>query len=163
MQLSLICASCTLFSAETSTHEARFLKRMKEYWKEGDFDTAKKQIRSYLEQNSTSNLNEEMHLLLGDLYLKEGNFLSALDEYNQINKEELKEKIFYNKVLCFYETDNAQELAAISKTFSSKENLTLEQKNSVRYLCASGLFEHFMSSQGKDPLVLEKCKELLES
>ncbi len=73
VQLSLLCASCTLFSAETSTQEARFLKRMKEYWKEGDFDTAKKQIRSYLEQHQASNLNEEMHLLLGDLYLKEGN------------------------------------------------------------------------------------------
>ncbi len=163
MQLSLLCVSFTLFSAETSTQEARFLKRMKEYWKEGDFDTAKKQIRSYLEQNQASNLNEEMHLLLGDLYLKEGNFLSALDEYTQITKEELKEKVFYNKVLCFYETDNVGQLAAISKTFSSKDSLTLEQKNSVRYLCASSLFEHYMNSQAKDPIVLEKSKELFES
>ncbi len=163
VQLSLLCASCTLFSAETSIQEARFLKRMKEYWKEGDFDTAKRQIRSYLEENPTSNLNEEMHLLLGDLYLKEGNFLSALDEYAFIQKEELQEKVFYNKVLCFYETDNVRELAAISGIFALQPKLSLEQKNSIRYLCASSLFEHFINSQEKDTAVLERSRELFES
>ncbi len=163
MQLSLLCASCTLFSAQPPTQEARFLKRMKEYWKEGDFETAKKQIVGYLEQDPNSNLHEEMHLLLGDLYLKEGNFKSALDEYNQLSKEDLLEKVYYNKVLCLYETDNTEELSVISKTFASQEKLSIEQKNSIRYLCASSLFEYFIASKKEDLLILNRSKELFES
>jgi len=137
MQLSLLCATCTLFAAQHPTQEARFLKRMKEYWKEGDFDTAKKQIVAHIEQDPNSNLNEEMHLLLGDLYLKEGNFDSALVEYERLEKEELQEKVYYNKILCLYETDKVDELLLISNTFASQPNLSIEQRNSIRYLCAS--------------------------
>ena len=163
MQLSLLFASCTLFSAQPPMQEAQFLKRMKEYWKEGDFETAKRQIRSYLEQNPNPVLCEEMHLLLGDLYLKEGNFLSALEEYDQIKKEELLDKLFYNKVLCFYETNKVEQLLDISKSFASHPTITLEQKNSIRYLCASNFFEYSIASQNKDLNVLEKSKELFES
>lgn len=162
MQLSLVCASCALFAAQP-TQEAQFLKRMKEYWKEGDFETAKRQIRAYLEQNPSSSLQEEMHLLLGDLYLKEGNFDSALEEYGQIAKEDLQEKVFYNKVLCFYETNQVSELANVSGIFSTHPKLTSDQKNSIRYLCASSLFEYFMSSEEKDSALSVRAKELFES
>jgi tetratricopeptide (TPR) repeat protein len=163
MQLSLLCASCTLFAAQNPTQEARFLKRMKEYWREGDFETAKKQIVAHLEEDPDSDLSEEMHLLLGDLYLKEGNFDSALEEYEKLTKEELQEKVYYNRVLCFYETDKVEELILISKTFSAQPNLSVDQRNSIRYLCASSLFESFVAADEKDLEILEQAKELFES
>ncbi len=163
MQLSLLCASFTLCSAQPVSQGAQFLKRMKEYWKEGDLETAKRQIRSYLEKDSTGDLQEEMHLLLGDIYLKEGNYLSALEEYNLLQKEDLQEKIFYNKTLCFYETDQTQELVQIAETFPSHSSLSLEQKNSIRYLCASNFFENAMKAADKDLVLLEKSKELFTS
>ncbi len=162
-QLSLLCASFALCSAQPITQGAQFLKRMKEYWNEGDFETAKRQIRSYLEKDPTDDLQEEMHLLLGDIYLKEGNYPSALEEYNSLQNEELQSKVFYNKVLCYYELDQTQELIRIANIFSSNPHLTLEQRNSVRYLCASNFFEHAMKTAEKDLGLLEKARELFIS
>ena len=163
MKLSLLCASFTLISAQPISQGAQFLKRMKEYWKEGDLETAKRQIRSYLEQDSQGELTEEMHLLLGDIYLKEGNYISALEEYDLLQKKALEEKVFYNKTLCYYETNQTQELLLIAQVFSSHAQLTLEQKNSVRYLCASNFFEQAMKTPEKNPILLQKAQELFAS
>lgn len=167
-QLSLLCVSFTLLSLTAAeigapSKDAQFLKRMKEYWREGDFELAKRQIRSYLEENQGSDLKEEMHLLLGDLYLKDGNFSSALEEYDQIEKTDLQDKAFYNKVLCFYETGRTQELADISTSFTTHEGLSIEQKNSIRYLCASSLFEYLQAAEEKDSSISNQSKELFES
>jgi tetratricopeptide (TPR) repeat protein len=164
-KLSLLCSSLilsSLSSAPIPSKDAQFLKRMKEYWKEGDYDLAKRQIRSYLEENPSCGLGEELHLLLGDLYLKDGNFESALEEYNLITKESLRDKTLYNKVLCLYETGKTQELADISGTFASSEALNLEQKNSIRYLCAYALFEYLGSQEEKDSDITKRTKELFE-
>ncbi|MBS0628065.1 MAG: hypothetical protein JSS09_07635, partial [Verrucomicrobia bacterium] len=105
--LSLSLASTVILSlspAQPPTQDVPLLKRIRDYWKEGDFSLAKKQIRLYLEKNPEGTLSEELHLLLGDLYLQEGNFISALEEYACLKSSDLQEKSFYNEAICLYET-----------------------------------------------------------
>ncbi|MES2198774.1 MAG: tetratricopeptide repeat protein [Chlamydiota bacterium] len=158
--LSFSLASSIILSlspAQPPSQDVPLLKRIRDYWKEGDFSLAKKQIGLYLEKNPTGALSEELHLLLGDLYLQEGNFTSALEEYALLERKDLKEQSFYNEALCLYETKNYKDLLNLTEILSSQKQLTPNQVHSVRYLCAVSLYE------SKDPSVFHKAVSLFES
>lgn len=158
--LSFSLASSVLLSlspVQPPSQDVPLLKRIRDYWKEGDFSLAKKQISLYLENNPNGDLNEELHLLLGDLYLQEGNFDSSLQEYSFIKKIELQDQSFYNKALCLYETKNYKELLNLTETLSSQKQLSAHQAQSIRYLCALSLQE------SNDPSVFHKAVALFES
>lgn len=158
--LSFSLASTVILSlspAQPPSQDVPLLKRIRDYWKEGDFSLAKKQIRLYLEKNPEGTLSEELHLLLGDLYLQEGNFVSALEEYAYLKSSDLQEKSFYNEAICLYETKQYKDLLTLTNSLSSQKQLTSDQKNSIRYLCAVSLLESL------DPDLSDKAIALFES
>ena len=158
--LSLSLASSIILSlspAQPPSQDVPLLKRIRDYWKEGDFSLAKKQIGLYLEKNPNGDLSEELHLLLGDLYLQEGNFDSSLEEYSLLKRIDLKEQSFYNEALCLYETKNYKELLNHTEILPSQKQLTSHQIQSIRYLCAVSLQE------SKDPSVFHKAVALFEA
>ena len=59
-----------LFAEEFSAQEAILLKRITEYWKEGDIEVAKSQITSYLSKFPTSIASDSLYAMLGDIFLK---------------------------------------------------------------------------------------------
>lgn len=150
----LLCSSSPLLG---SAQDLVLLKRVREYWKDGDYSLAKKQIRDYLEQSPEGEIQQELHLLLGDLYLREGNPLAALDEYNQIKKDSLNEKSFYNKALCLYETKNLEQLASHLEQMEDLPHLTSKERHSLSCLYAAILLE------SKEEQNLVKAQSLLES
>ncbi len=158
--ISICCASVFLLSLAPS-QDIPLLKRVQEYWKEGDYSLAKKQIQSYLTKNPNSEIAEELHLLLGDLYVQEGNFLMALEEYAFLEKEELQKKVFYNKALCLYEEKQPQNLLNLYSEISAYPNLTQEQIDSIRYLTGTSLFSS-KNNQEKEEQTLSKITELFE-
>ncbi len=166
-QLSLCCSSLLLLSlvqAKTSSQDLSLLKQVREYWKEGDYSLAKKQIKSYLNKNSEAELSEELHLLLGDLYFQEGDFTASLEEYKCIQKPSLKEKVLYNKALCLYENNQTEELYEIAESLPLYTKLSNEEKDSITYLAASSLFA--MQATQDSPLkqdLLTKAKNLFEA
>lgn len=158
--LSFSLASSVILSlspAQPPSQDVPLLKRIRDYWKEGDFSLAKKQIALYLEKNPNGDLTEELHLLLGDLYLQEGNFDSSLEEYSLLKRNDLKEQSFYNEALCLYQTKNYKELLNHNEILSSQKQLTSHQIQSIRYLCAVSLQE------SKDPSVYHKAIALFEA
>jgi hypothetical protein len=158
--ISLCCTSFFLLSLAPS-QDIPLLKRVQEYWKEGDYSLAKKQILAYLEKNPHSEITEELHLLLGDLYVQEGNFLTALEEYSLLEKRELQNKVFYNKALCLYEENKPHELLSLCDKINEHPSLTQKQINSIRYLTASSLFD-WKNTHEKETRVLSKIIELFE-
>lgn len=165
-QISYCCGSLILLSltsAKGPSQDISLLKRAREHWQEGDFSLAKRQIRTYLEKHPEGDLREELHLLLGDLYLQEGNFSAALEEYQIIQKPELSEKIFYNKALCLYETKKSEELLILVDTIHEQKNLSDEQIHSLRYLSALSLFTSQKEQNFKNKDLLEKATSLFES
>jgi hypothetical protein len=155
-QLTLGCTFSCLLSLAPPSQDVPLLKRIRDYWNEKDFTSAKKQISLYLSKHANDPVNEELHMLLGDLYLEEGNFPLALEEYNLLKKEPLQDKSAYNRALCLYETDHYQELLSLTKNLSSFPSLTLSQIQSIRYLCALSL------QKSKDPYVEDDAISLFE-
>jgi len=159
-QIALGCTCSFLLSLAPASQDVPMLKRIRDYWKEKDFASAKKQISAYLTKHPTDSVNEELHMLLGDLYLQEGNFDSALEEYRQIQKESLQDKIAYNLALCLYEVDAYKELLSLTRSLSSYSSLNLHQVQSIRYLAASALEKSCDPSVQDDAIsLLEACKE----
>ena len=159
-RLSLYLSSLILCSfASTSIQDNQFLQRVKAYWKEGDYATAKKQISFFLDQKPDSELKEELHLLLGDLYLQEGCFQKALDAYSLVQKKQLKETLFYNEALCLYELKQTNTLLDLCKRLPEQKGLSSEQLASIYYLSALSLFE--VAKQ--DPSKIEETLTLFKS
>lgn len=127
-------------SYATPPQDISLLKRVRDYWAEGDFSLAKKQITQYLEENPQSDLLEELSALLGDAYMQEGNFTSALLAYDNVHKTSLCKKTAYNRAICLYETKQTEELfSTLEQTGASF--LSAKQYYSLSYLCACRLFE----------------------
>jgi hypothetical protein len=164
-RLSICFGSCFLLSIPAqASQDISLLKRVREHWKEGDFSLAKKQIRAYLEKNPDPDLGEELHLLLGDLYLQEGNFASALEEYTHVTKESFLEKILYNKALCLYEEKKVVDLLDLVENIESKgTSLKKEQTDSIKYLLAKILYELPEKEEGSTKQAIALFESLLKS
>jgi tetratricopeptide (TPR) repeat protein len=160
-RLSLCLNACillTITSAQDASQDVPLLRRIRDYWKEGDYSLAKKQILIALDKYPDGALAEELHLLLGDLYIQDGNFEKALDEYHYLSKEELIEQTIYNKALCLHETKKTEELLALFSSLPDHTpHLTEKQKTEIRYLCAVSL------KQENKLKMLDKTIELFES
>lgn len=123
--------SATLCAASTSSQEAFFLKRITEYWKEGDFDVAKSQILTFLQKYPESSANDSLLTMLGDLYLQERKYEEALERYLKIEDEEAKSKNCFSKAICLFETKRYIELIehvtrALATPIKPAESDTLE-------------------------------------
>jgi len=123
--------SATLCAASSSSQEAFFLKRITEYWKEGDFAIAKSQILTFLEKYPESTASDSLLTMLGDLYLQEKNYENALERYLKIGNEEAKSKVSFSKAICLFETKRYPQLIEhVSRVLASpikpNESDTLE-------------------------------------
>jgi TolA-binding protein len=126
-----ILVSSSLYAANPSSQEAFCLKRITEYWREGDVDIAKSQIIHFLEKYPESQATDSLHKMLGDLYLQEKNYEVALQQYMEIQEEETQSKNIYNKAICLFETKRYSELIehttrALAQPEPHLENETLE-------------------------------------
>ena len=107
--LSLL-ASSSLIAQEMSSQEAFLLRKISEYWKEGDLNIAKSQILQFLDKYPQSQAKDMLIQLLGDLYLKDNDHSKALRLYSEIKDDKIAKKASFNKAICFYELKMHQEL-----------------------------------------------------
>ncbi len=159
--LSYAAITCLLVPLEavdsSHTQEAFCLKRIREYWKEGDTLAARKQTLAYLERFPNSDVREELHLFLGDVCLQEQNYAEALEHYQQIEKSSLHNQIAYHKILCLHELrEHTELLSAVEK----EKNLSIfskEEQQSLHYLQANANFQ-----LAKQESSIEKKQKLLQ-
>lgn len=125
----------------TSPKEALLLRRIAEYWKDGDYAIVKKQVIDFLLKNPDTPLRDQLHSMLGDLYFQERNFRQALGTYELIEDAGIREKTFFNHLQAHFEVGDY--LPVIEKG----ENYLKENRKSsavttlkVRYLLAEACF-----------------------
>lgn len=142
--LTSICAtliSSPLIGEEQalSADQALFLRRITEYWRDGDLKTAKNQIISFLQEHPTSSVNGQLHAMLGDLYFQENLYVEAIAEYEKINDASFTEKIALNYFQSLYELKETEKLIAKGSTFL-KENPSFGVKgDKIRFLLADSM------------------------
>jgi TolA-binding protein len=140
--------SSLLFSVETE-EEALFLRRIVDFWQEGEYQIAKSQMEEFILQFPESNYADTLSAALGDLCLREKNFSAALNHYSQIQSPEFLDRVFLNRMQCLYEMQWYANLADECEAYLAKSpNLH------VTYFLAIALYHQCLNAS-KDPAALQ--------
>ncbi|MBS0624728.1 MAG: outer membrane protein assembly factor BamD [Verrucomicrobia bacterium] len=145
----LICA------AQMHTEEeALALRRIADFWQEGEYQIAKSQIEEYLKQFPQSSYSDTLCAALGDLFLREKNYSNALSCYSQIVSKEWLDQVFLNRLQALYHLEWYATLADECESYLGRQD-TEDSKLQVTYYLAISLYQQCLNAS-KNPEQLEK-------
>lgn len=135
--------------AQTQSDEEAFLiRRIAEFWKDGDFAIVKTQIVDFLGKYPKSNLKDYFLGILGDIYLQDNDYEKALTTYQSIVDSSVKEKTIINKLQCLYELDQYAELTQEGRPYlSSKSDEIQDRKEELYFLMGESLFRRALDEE----------------
>ncbi len=82
--------------------ETLFLRRIADFWHEGEYAIAKSQMEEFLKTYPESDSADLIRISLGDVLLKEGNFSQSLALYAALASEEFKAMAHLNRLQSLY-------------------------------------------------------------
>ncbi len=88
-----------VFSDES---EALHLRRIVEFMEDEEFPFASSQALQFLEKYPQSRFSEEVHFILGSVYLKDKLYGKALEQLNFVHSDKLSHQSLLKKLPCFY-------------------------------------------------------------
>lgn len=133
-----------------SPKEALMLRRITEYWKDGDYATVKRQIEDFLDKNPETSLRDHLQAMLGDLYFQEQDFRQALATYNLIANPEIRSKTFFNHLQAHFELkDYSGVIEKAENYLKDPSTPSKEEDIKIRYLLAEACFREAL-----------KCKDM---
>lgn len=136
----------------TNDEEAFLIRRIAEFWKDGDFRIVKMQIIEFFDKYPESALKEYFLGILGDLYLQENNPTLALEAYEQIHSRDLVEKILINKLHCYYDLNKYSEIVEQGSPYLSISSSEFSHRqHELSFLVAEGYFRQGLQLDDSDP------------
>lgn len=126
--------------------EALFLRRIADFWQEGEYQIVKTQIEEFLQIYPNSPFAQTLHATLGDLLLREENFKAALLSYSRIFEEPLKDRVFFNRMQCLLELQWFATLADECEQTLKTPNLKIEKQIKTTYLLAVALYQQCLNA-----------------
>jgi hypothetical protein len=134
-------------SYESSDEEAFLIRRIAEFWKDGDYEIVKSQIHQFLEKYPSSSLNDYLLGILGDLYLQEAKYAKAVAFYNEIRDPSIVEKIILNKLQGYYELNKYAELSREGEVYLYNTSADfVERRDEFHFLMAEAYFRQALQS-----------------
>ncbi len=131
-----------------SDQEAFLVRRIAEFWKDGDFAIVKTQIVDFLDKYPESTLKDYLLGILGDIYLQEENYQNALSTYQTINDPTVMEKTLLNKLQCYYELDMYSELAKDGRPYLSSKSADIQdRKEELYFLMGEAMFRQALQTE----------------
>ncbi|HAB99659.1 MAG TPA: hypothetical protein DCE71_07555 [Parachlamydiales bacterium] len=143
----------TCFAEAPLEEEALSLRRIADFWQEGEYHLAKNQIETYLNKYPDSSYYDTLCAALGDLCLREKNYSTALDYYSRILDPHWQETVFLNRMQCLYHLEWYVTLADECDAFLTQERES-EAKTQATYYLAIGLYQQCLNA-ANDPVQLE--------
>ncbi|NGX46028.1 MAG: Outer membrane protein assembly factor BamD, partial [Chlamydiae bacterium] len=142
---------CSALGAENHSatpKEALMLRRITEYWKDGDYSTVKHQITDFLDKNPNTGLRDHLSAMLGDLYFQERNFRQALATYDLIADEDVRAKTFFNHLQAHFELKDYRNVIEKSENHL-KAGLAAgkDEELKVRFLLAEAAFREALCTK----------------
>ncbi|MEX0961957.1 MAG: hypothetical protein WDZ28_03775 [Simkaniaceae bacterium] len=133
---------------ETSTYEEAFLvRRIAEFFKDGDYDIVKQQIQDFFVRYPNSPLKEHLHGVLGDLYLEEASYDQALENYAKIEDHDVAMKIFLNKLQCYYELSSYENITDEGTSLHARDIEKFgDRKDEFNFLMAESLYRQALDA-----------------
>ncbi|MBI3508043.1 MAG: hypothetical protein HY069_00150 [Chlamydiia bacterium] len=153
LKFCLILVPCLIFGswqAETED-EALFLRRIADFWEEGEYLVAKAQIEEFLTAYPNSGFGDTLRAALADLLLREKNYSEALHRYTEISQPEIANRCFLNRMQCLYHLGWYATLADSCEEFLQQEPpQNPQQKLQTTYFLAIALYQQCLNT-AKDP------------
>ncbi len=163
--ISSVCISCNLFSQESyfekaqSQDESLFLRRIAEFWEDGEYGFAKTQIEKYLVDFPNTHLSEYLYAILGNISFEEKDYEKAQTYYDQINSSDTKEKICPNLLQGLYNLNKYEQLEIECRQFLDKKDLSPDLKVKITFLLAEALYNQALSNEEKKKEYASLAKE----
>lgn len=148
LTLSTSCVLTTL-EAELSPYsygienkeEAFLIRRIAEYWKDQDYKVVKAQISDFISLYPKSKINDHLRGILGDLYLQEQAYEEALSTYRMISNTEIASKVVLNKLQCFYELGEFEQMIREGSRYLTHKTEEIElRQDEFNFLMAEAHF-----------------------
>ncbi len=132
------CLSLTLVSFTSNKHSLAdahlHIRRIIDYWKEGDYKTAKSHILDFFNIYPQTEFTDELLTMLGDLYFQESAYDLAIDAYQKIKEPKYREKSFVNLMQSYFELNNYQPVIEMGQDYlkqAKNNDLNIEK---VRFM-----------------------------
>lgn len=160
--IAFITSSSMAFSSQmtASTDEEAFLiRRIAEFWKDGDYQIVREQIYDFIKKYPQSTMKDYLHGILGDLHLQQNDYNQALALYTSIKDPAIVEKILLNKLQCYYELEDYESIFKEGQNYitnTSKE--FLDRKNEFLFVLAEGYFRYGITASDEQKKVDLVCK-----
>jgi tetratricopeptide (TPR) repeat protein len=137
-----------------SEEESLFLRRIADFWQEGEYGIAKNQIEQFLVSFPESAFADPLSAAIGDLLLREKNYTDALKYYSQIISSEFLEKTFLHRMQCFY---YLQWYATLIDecTLQLEKNLDADRFLKTTYYLAIALYHQCLNAPKGSELSLQ--------
>ena len=141
-----------ILSLEPQSDEEAFLvRRIAEFWKDGDYQIVQSQILTFLEKYPDSSLRDHLKGILGDLYLQKDQYERALDVYNDIGRKDVYEKTLINKMQCLYELGQYEAISDAGEPFLTNSISSVdERRDEFNFLMAESFFRRSLTQENRD-------------
>lgn len=152
-------------NASTSDEEAFLIRRIAEFWKDGDYAIVKAQIHEFTKKYPNSALKDYLQGILADLLLQENQYEQALSIYGMISEPSVQEKTILNKLQCYYELNKYEVLFKEGERYLSNTSSEFkERKNEYHFIMAESYFRHALTLQDEkqQSLLIAKAQPLYE-
>lgn len=153
---------------ELDPEEALALRRIADFWEEGEYQIAKSQMEDFLSEFSKNPYSDTLRMALGDLSLREKSYQTALNYYAEITDPALADKILSNRMQCLYHLQWHATLADECEAYLRRESETTDEKSHLEatYFLAIALYEQCISPEKDEKVVkslAERAKPYFES
>ena len=135
--------------------EALFLRRIADFWQEGEYQIAKSQMEEFLAAFPDSAFSDPLCAALGDLFLREKNYSSALNYYAIVASGDLFSQIFLNRMQCLYYMEWYATLADECEAYLQREELESSQKLQTTYYLAIALYQQCLNASHEPEILLK--------
>ncbi len=152
---------CATFWQVYTDEEALALRRIADFWQEGEYFLAKQQIEAFLKQYPDSLCAGQLYVALGDLHLRNKDYADALNDYSRADGE-AAEGAFLNRMHCLYHLQWYATLAdECEKFLETHLDGDAHQRLQVTYFLATALFQQCLNAE-KDPVMVEALAKRAE-
>lgn len=144
--LATVSHAYTANTKATSDEEAFLIRRIAEFWKDGDYAIVKAQIHEFIKKYPSSALKDYLNGILADLLLQENQYEQALTIYSTITDPAVHEKIILNKLQCYYELNKYSALLQEGERYLTNNSPEfVERKNEFHFIMAESYFRHSLT------------------
>lgn len=149
----------SIFSEDRAEEEALFLRRVIEFFEEGKEEVAKEEIISYLKGDETPFFSH-LRAILGDLYLREKNFIKSLENYLKVKDEKVERKIFLNFLQALYQSGQYEKVfLKVEESLDFVNSLERDRMLRVYFLLGDSYYKMAKQSKGEERISFSKKAE----